>query len=253
MRSVRHAISQAVYLWKSTGALGLLRRAVTKLVSPIYQRHDYYIANHYIDHDAARPGPESGPGAVRGVAIDSVEAIDAVADRLHPFLSAEELRGFLAESPKRFLILAEYTEPDGTLRYVGCRTCEQGMFAVGRGRQHGEISNETIMIYNNEIAPEFRGQRITQRTRPGMYEHCRRIGVNRTTSVIAVHNLASVRAHTKASEGMITTLNGRITCVQWLGGLIVRKTPWGRVRELVEAPPPHDEPGHARPSTQIPS
>jgi hypothetical protein len=109
---------------------------------------------------------------------------------------------------------------------------------VSNARQRGELPDRYAMVYHNEVAPAFRGHGVTQRTRAGFYTHCKRIGVDRLTAVIPVHNAASQRAHCKTSHGNVTTLTGPITCVMWFRGLIVRKTPWKDVLQLIEIPPP---------------
>lgn len=242
MQRIKRLLTHAAYLRRSSGVGGFLRRALAKALSPVYKRRVYYVANHSIHHQNVPETAAPAPGNVRGVAIDSSEAFDAIGHDLHPHFDAEHLRRFLSESPKRFLILGEVTLEDGTLQYVSQRSCEQGVFEVKQARQYGTIPDNIMMIFNAEVAPEYRGRGMTQKTRPGMYKHCRRIGVDQTTSVIAAHNRASIRAHKKQTSGMSTGLTGRIVCVEWLGGLVVRKTPWEEVLAMIKKKPGQTDP-----------
>lgn len=242
--SPAEGIKRIVYLWRSIGPIGLTRRIAVKAASPIYQRYSYFIANAYLDTVTVADEPGSEPGRARGRIVDSVDAFDALPGRFHRHIRAEELRRFLEGAPRRFLLLAEFNDPDRGLMYVGYRTCEQGYFEVANARIAGKLPDNYVMIYHNEVVPEYRGRGFAEHSRGALFAHCKKIGVNRITSVIALHNAASLRAQSKRLHGDLASTPGQISSTLWFGGLIVRKTPWEEVLAIVQTPPPKTEPTH---------
>lgn len=226
------------YLWRSLGPAGLAKRILVKLLDPIYRRYEYHVANAYLDTVQLPEDQELSPDTARGRIVDSVEAFDALPDRFHPHLTPDYLRNYLGEGSRRFVLLVEYMYPDGAVEYVGYRTCEQGVFEVANARIRGPLPDNYVMIYHNEMAPPFRGRGFAGHVRAALFAHCKKIGANRITSVIAVHNVASQRAQSKRKHGDLASMPGRIGCSVWLGGLFIRKTPWDEVLRIVQTPPP---------------
>ncbi|MEZ4502553.1 MAG: hypothetical protein R3C39_08005 [Dehalococcoidia bacterium] len=226
------------YLVVSTGTRTALRRAITRLASPLYASQTLIIQNLYVDYDAIEEGAEEGPETVRGEIVETVEALAQRRGDLHPALDYDYLVRFITKPGRsRCVLFFDYTQEDGTHQIIGFRTIEQGYFEMPEYHFGGPLASNFSVVYEVEVAPSFRGKNIHGRTRRYLFQELRRRGVTCSTGVIRPHNAASLRASFRQTPGSKSTFNGSFRVSRWLGGRRVRTPSWDRVRALMESPP----------------
>ncbi len=227
------------YLLRSRGFWGALQRAFAQVVSPFCKITDYYIQMLYLQpgFDVDDKWPEDDDMGTHSVAVESVEELEEFCDEIDDHFDIEQCRSFLTGSSKRFLILARRPREDGTCRVIGVRTCEIGVFSIWKGKRQIALPDDIAMIHDNEVHPQYRGQRVSLISRKGIYAYCMKKGVDRTVGTIGTQNLSSIKAHKQGSSMIRSAIKGRIRRVRLLGGLIDWMTPPEEIRALIDAPP----------------
>lgn len=241
--TVRTGLSQLkerlAYLLRSRGSWGTLQRAFAQVLSPLLNVTDFYITMQYwrSASDVNEKWPDDGDLGTHSVVVESVEEFEEFRDEFDDYFDFEKSRNFLARSPKRLIVLARRPRKDGGCQVIGMRTCEIGIFSIWNRKRRIELPNDIVMIYNNEVHPQYRGQRVTLISRKGFYEYGMKNGVIRTIGITGSHNLSSLKAHMKGSGMIRPTIKGKIRRVTLLGGLIDWMTPADEIKAMIEAAP----------------
>lgn len=184
---------------------------------------------------------EKWPGdddmGTHSVVVETVEELEDLSEEIDDYFDLGKCRNFLARSSKRSLVLARRPGKDGACKVIGLRTCEIGIFSIWNRERHIELPDDILMVYNNEVHPQYRGQRVSLISRKGLYAYGMKKGVNRTVSITGAHNLSSIKAHMRRTDMIRPAIKGRIRRVRLLGGLIDWMTPADKIEALIEAPP----------------
>ncbi|MEZ4501045.1 MAG: hypothetical protein R3C39_00255 [Dehalococcoidia bacterium] len=239
-RGWQTAIEQFAYYRRSAGWSAALQLAARNAVRPIYYRDEFRLrVSRRLENWADDPIPE-GPGTIHALAVESVEAYDALEPRIHPYVRRQGLRDFLAGgSGGRYIVLTEYTPEDGgPAPIIGFRMYERGRFSIYEYGFGGPLPESFAMNLDTGVAPEYRGQRIQARGRRENIGHRVRLGIDTTVSVVRTHNAASLRSGSRPRVGRVRDEVGVFAITSWFGGRW-RQTPnWERLRQrILEGPP----------------
>ncbi len=226
------------YLIRSRGFWGTLQRAFAQLLSPILRVDNFYISMSYYNSgfDVGEERPDGDDKGIHTVIVESAEELEKFGDEIDDYFGLDASRDFLAGGPKRFIVLSQKRHKGGSSQVAGIRTCEIGVFSIWEGKRRIELPDNTMMVHNNEVHPKYRGQRVTAISRKALYAYALKKGVNRTAGTIETHNLSSLKAHARRTDGRRSALKGKIRRVRILGGLIDWMTPAGKIKALIEAP-----------------
>ena len=116
------------------------------------------------------------------------------------------------------------------------RHCERGVFSIWDDRVRFDLPQNYDMTDENDVHPEYRGQRVSLIGRKGLYDYGMKVGIDRMVGVIRTHNTSSIKAHNRSTEMIRASMKGEIRRVRLLGGLIDWMTPPDTIRALIEAP-----------------
>ncbi len=240
MRSrLSNLTDRLAYLLRSRGFWGTLQRVFAEVLSPLCKITSHYITMLYFQpgFDVDDKWPDDDDLGTHSVAVESVEELEEFSNEIDDHFDLEVWRDFLTGNSKRFLILARRPREDGTSRVIGMRTCEIGVFSIWKDKPQITLPNDIMVVYDNEVHPQYRGQRVALISRKGLYAYAMKRGVKGVAGFIGTHNLSSIKAHMRGSPMIRPTLQGRVRRVRLFGGLIDWTTPAERIRALIDAQP----------------
>lgn len=231
------------YLRRSRGDWGTIQRALSQLLSPILKIDRFYVVMLYFQSgfDISEKWPDDDDVGTHPTTVETVEELEELGSDFDDYFDLEKCRNFLTGASNRCLVLSRRPRKSGGDPVIGMRLCEIGLFSIWDAKRHFKIPNHILMIHNNVVHPQYRGQRISVMSRKGLYEYGLNRGVDRTVGIIGVNNLSSIKAHLKESDMVRSTLDGRIVRVRLLGGLIDWMTPAEKIKALIVAPPVYRE------------
>jgi GNAT superfamily N-acetyltransferase len=166
------------------------------------------------------------------VVVQSLADLEAVAHEIPAGLSYQRLRKALEAS--FLLICIRVSAPDRSgKQIVGYRICQRGVFS-SHLMPPRRISPDFVFVRYAEVLPEYRGRRIAHKLKHYLYQYARRQNIRWSCGVISVTNAASITAHLRAQEGSNPQVIATIDTFSFLGGRLVWRTPWRRVKKAFE-------------------
>ena len=93
-----------------------------------------------------------------------------------------------------------------------------------------------MVLYENEVHPDFRGQGINDVTDAGMIKYAHSLGIDRIVYVIRTHNASSLKANKSRLNPNPFDIKGEIRRVTLFGGLIDRMPSPETILAMIDAP-----------------
>lgn len=160
--------------------------------------------------------------------VDSPAALAAVAQEFPASFrdSVETLTQRVAQGCVVVLARRPRTEGRGK-KVIGYNISERGVFlALGR---RGTLSPEVVFSHYWEVLPACRGQRIANLLAATWDKYFRQRGVTVCCAVIALENVASLRASLRQESKVV----GTVQRLSLLRGVLVWETPWPQIERAI--------------------
>lgn len=193
------------------GMIGKVARAVT---TSIYARHHQVITVKRLDAAALTDGARPWHPELECVAVDSLEAIQAVAAEWPGSFrdSAAELVRRVAQGCVVFL--ARRLRAGGGYEVVGYEISERGVFSALRRRHR--VTDDVVFSHYAEVLPAHRGQRIHGLLFATRDAYFRARGGRLVVGVCLPQNQASLKALRRDGAEIVGSVTG-ITLFRLLG------------------------------------
>lgn len=220
------------YLYRGIGLKGTTLRATQKIISPIYRHEVGYIIVEYVEErDFHTPQSRTEDHAqTEYLVLETPESLREVMSEIPSTTMIDRLRKHLSAGPGRIAILLYQPTATGSRKqFIGLRTLARGQFIAPR--LTAKVSDNILFVCDNEILPQYRGQRLAEKLRNATREYCRRNRLNKICGVIMSHNLPSIAVVRRNKYAMIA---GTYELRSLFGGLFKSSTSLENIRSIIE-------------------